>query len=540
MHFPVYSTYNKLSGITYSHYGRLYSYYNNSWLDRESTLPLHHWTMCAAAGRSYMSDSGSYPTYLAFDEVNMSDPNSPYPSINGQMNSVADLTSHGFYSIQDSTTYSAITMSMWFNCFNSGQTGLSFIAISDVQHSGGTLSLNVSANYVNNTLKFDFGGTGVTFNVKDMGFASQYTEFKTTFFSEKGYELEKWHHLAVGFQSIPTGNTAMTIAFLYYDGALISETVVTRSHLVAQEGAYWALNHLKNDSDFALEDIRIYTYRITEQELSSIYNQGTGNLLECVYNGFPTRVMPAFWIKSQEARPEQVWEVNINGLYSGNVHSGVCLISTTRDSAIVRFPEYTQNNIQIPYSYLFDSGSILTLEDIYFLNYFGVPTYDETSWSISFWLKYTSNNINLIISNIYDYLDAYAYGNFSIYMDPDVYTDLLFSYYGTSFHTITIGSLTENEWVHIALTIKNNELKAYKNGVLLFTDNTGDLPNIGAITGTYRGTTLYIGHGSGSGSIINLQDIRLFNMTLTSAEVKNIFNGDGGKYATNTVKGRLY
>jgi len=146
--------------------------------------------------------------------------------------------------------------------------------------------------------------------------------------------------------------------------------------------------------------------------------------------------------------------------------------------------------------------------------------FGAASFSISLWMKSSSSSGGGILTT-HDVASA-KYSNIGIYIAG---TNLGFSDVdinnGAGSSTNFNGKkLTDNQWHHILVNRQGAAAKLYVDGVLDFTDNLTQNPN--------NSTTFIIGSSYNTAYFIGIiDDIRVYNRTLTDAEIGLLYHENG-------------
>lgn len=131
----------------------------------------------------------------------------------------------------------------------------------------------------------------------------------------------------------------------------------------------------------------------------------------------------------------------------------------------------------------------------------------QNTVSLCFWINFTVNNLfgqsPVCIPGLNNsYLDAS--GKFHIYSGNDVTMNFVMS---------------PGVWYHIALVFSNSICLGYINGQYI---------NQGTAPATFTSTTLYVGsQGNKFAANCSIDDLRIFDRALTSAQVQSIYNQQG-------------
>jgi hypothetical protein len=143
-----------------------------------------------------------------------------------------------------------------------------------------------------------------------------------------------------------------------------------------------------------------------------------------------------------------------------------------------------------------------------------IPSLD--SFAISFWIKHnTSNNTSYITSgdNTSNYVYFYVFGN-----KPNFYGAID----GTGHYLLpdTITTINNNEWTHFVVSGGNSSsFIVYKNGVSIHTSTDNMFWNnyVKFFTNSTKTTTGAVQYGS-------IDQVRIFNKSLTSTEITSLYN----------------
>jgi parallel beta-helix repeat protein len=151
--------------------------------------------------------------------------------------------------------------------------------------------------------------------------------------------------------------------------------------------------------------------------------------------------------------------------------------------------------------------------------------YSTNAYTWSFWL----NHRNSFIGFMSKYSGSCGSGasGYSMGLGDDPNVCFTECNTGTGLCADTIN---DNQWYHIAIVYNNSDTKIYFNGVL---------NNSGTVTFTNDDTTspLLLGAGFGEGGdttlIGNLDEVLIFNRSLSAAEIQSLYNASAYKYYNN-------
>ena len=307
------------------------------------------------------------------------------------------------------------------------------------------------------------------------------------------YMDNTWHHLAWVF-----GNTATHR--LYIDGVLFGEITTvpynlnangTGSTLFHADWAGSAFNVIGN-----IDDVRMYNHVLTAAEISSLYG-----------SGLPTPAKtPVLWYTFDDWTSGQTIIANKGNLSSMNASliNGASIVTETRggrQSQCLSLNASLNQYMQMP-SFAF--GGI--------------------SFSICFWYKCNSNIQN---ARICDFGNGAADQNIFVAF---IYNTIAFGSVDTvggsngNISLMTYGTSCDGVWRHIAIvctfsTMLNSTYTIYINGTVTLTFAARACSN-STRTLNYLGRSNWITDPYYTGMI---DDFRLYNTTLTSAEINTIY-----------------
>jgi len=252
-----------------------------------------------------------------------------------------------------------------------------------------------------------------------------------------------------------------------------------------------------------IEDVRLYDYPLTAQEIATIYNAGNGTLNNSLLKVYPTSQEPTNHWKLQE---ESGTDVND----SGNEPSTL----TNTDSTV--------NQVgKIDKAYSFNgTSSRLT---------FAQTLKSSSNGTLCAWIKPDSitSDVRAIATEsdggTSNYLRFYTFGGklrFNL-RDSGAFIG--------SVETPEI--LNDTEWHHVAVVARDSEYELYINGVSqTLSGIDGTLENTGNWTDTITVTEGYIGAFNATGSVFDglIEDVRYYDYVLSEQEIKNIYNQGKG------------
>jgi len=448
---------------------------NDNYLKVNDIIPVNHWKLQEASGTD-VNDGGSNPETLTNSNATVNQ--------TGKISKAYDFVSSSssrLSGILNNPVLSQITLACWVNL--DGSANNEYI----VYINKGTNSLINLRKLTDNKLRF---------YVRDVNGDSNY------FDTASAISLSTWVHL------IATYNSFTDELKLYINNELNnSDDSVSlstlESYLVVNIGSSSTPDTFLNG---LVEDIRIYDYILSEQEIATIYNAGNGTLSNSLLKVYPTVQEPVNHWKLQE---ESGTDVNDGG------SDPITLVNT---NATVN-----QTGI-IDKSYAFDASTAYvygTLSD-------SVKT---ASGSISLWANF--GTVANVQEDALSIADDNADTRFAIRRKSTQEVLEAYMRIGASnkWFIEAATQLTNGGWKHIVITHDGTAPKLYIDGVDVtvvtgsvdltawIADGTFDNISFGSI---YFSATRFIDFEG------NLEDIRLYNYALSDQEIKNLYNNDKG------------
>jgi hypothetical protein len=235
--------------------------------------------------------------------------------------------------------------------------------------------------------------------------------------------------------------------------------------------------------DGLIDDLRIYNTALTAAQVRSIYTQ----------SGAPAsnfRVMP---------QPNLAWD--FNGTTTPYIGTATGTVVNTVSYSPGKFNQgITINNPSATSNYVSYSTTSVAVDSGYTISIWVLPNTSTTGWygivydasgTTTIYLYYGGTNLQI------SYWDGTAYAN------PPSYN-----------------GVTAGKWYHVVFTIFNGTNAYYVNGSLVGTTN---YTNRG-----YTAKNLAIGCAPGyAGGNFTMDDLRIFDRALTSAQVQSIYNQQG-------------
>jgi len=282
--------------------------------------------------------------------------------------------------------------------------------------------------------------------------------------------LSTWYHYAA-----VCDNSKL---YFYVNGVLVG-TPTTITAPPSFSGGYIQIGGFGYYAPFSglVDDLRIYNTALTAAQVQSVYSsQGAPA---------PSRAMPL---------PKLAWDFNGTttpyiGTVTSTVVNGTITYTPGKFNQAITFPNSSgtgANNV----SYSTTSISV------------------DSGITVSFWVKF--NQVQ----------DSYLFRMGDIYFKTqDGNAIAWFIFNGGSYPGYYIQPYVANQWYHLSLSIGNMSVGAYLNGALQATTAY-----------TVSGTTVanpMIGAEFGSGMTGLIDDLRIFDRALTSAQVQAIYNQQG-------------
>jgi uncharacterized protein (TIGR02145 family) len=336
------------------------------------------------------------------------------------------------------------------------------------------------------------GGIAISGNILDAWYSNGPNECNVT--NVNSGNLNQWHNLVY-----VTTNTGL--GSIYIDGVLIN----SRNGVPYTAPTNWLNNFMRfgigaqgESFNGKIDDIGIWNRALTQQEISSIYYQTTSTT--CLPDYVPTNGLVGYWPFCGNAN-----DASSNG-NNGTVN-GASLTTDRNGNANSAYNfDGINDYIQVPHS-----SSISLTGDI----------------TMSAWVKTNGSNgqnYQTIISKretywTWEYLMTLSYHN-SIIHDTK-----LLSSRGVAMGNQEQGWSTTpysiNNWENWVVTISNNQMKIYKNGVLDHTQAFSLVPVNQVCPLLFGKNTLSDTSEQFKG---NIDDIGIWNRALTAQEIANLYN----------------
>ncbi|MFC1705041.1 LamG-like jellyroll fold domain-containing protein, partial [Nanoarchaeota archaeon] len=163
------------------------------------------------------------------------------------------------------------------------------------------------------------------------------------------------------------------------------------------------------------------------------------------------------------------------------------------------------------------------IDNIYISDSTGLPL-GNTPRTISAWVKVRDTTYGYI----FGYGEGTAWKEFSVFVDSG---NLQLSRYSGNIAITSGAEVTLDKWTHVVFTFNGSDTSGYVDGSFI---NSISTPLID--TGT--GLNTYIGRratGSGANVVLNgsLDEVTIWNRSLTAKEIYELYNSSYGKYAYN-------
>jgi hypothetical protein len=477
----------------------------------------------------------------SFSTVNASTPLSYLPSyvagkfnnavyFNNQVNyNYTTANSYIVYNLVPGVTSNNSTFSMWINPQYAGLPSLTSLRAG----TNNILQLiDSSTNY-----KFFTNGyvlPGASGGVMFVGGTEGSIAFSS---SVQEYNTGNWCHLAVTLSNV--GQVAgTTLSRFYFNGVFQG----SNTHTIGTAGSFnsiWIAAQSNGGTDgvmggfFYAQDLRIYNQALSAAQVYGIYQS----------QGIPPRITMA-----SAPQPSLLWSFN-----GSNVDSVTQLSPSfsTVDNANPQtyLPSYVAGkfnnavyfNNQNAYLQGFDQNTANS-----YLAYNITQPFVSNNMSFSFWMNptYSASDTTAFETFIQMY-DGYNYYNVfrNYYNDTKgpIFSNSQISGYGgrpayKAWNTYSSATpYVKNKWYNIAVTLSNVSADTgntiayyYVNGVFQ-NSNTFSVAGCSTISKLYLGAGYYYGDPPvcTTGSTSQIQDVRLYNTALSSAQIFGIYQSGG-------------
>jgi len=250
--------------------------------------------------------------------------------------------------------------------------------------------------------------------------------------------------------------------------------------------------------DGSMEDVRLYDYPLSEQEIATIYNAGNGTLSNSLLKVYPTVAEPIHHWKLQE-------------------ESGTDVNDSMNNSILTNINATVNQAGKIGKCYDFD-GSGQRLRSTY--------TPAGTEGTLCFWANIDAFDSGAIITSSDESTTDYYW---SIRFVPSNIIQILAREGVSSYAAEGTTSLSTGVWYHFAVVSLDDSYKVYINGTeeTLTGDNDGkwfgDISNRdNFVIGAFQRTSVSGGFDG------RAEDVRLYDYALSEQEIKNLYNNGKG------------